>query len=76
MNAEYWLVFEPKPGIVTKPEAEAGTLDRRYRIKLPGDPRDNPQLIQDAIKGFESYHQVKNWKELAFAYHTETSNLP
>jgi len=76
MKAEYWLVFEPKPGIVTKPEAEVGTLDRRYRIRLQGDPLNNPQLIQDAIKGFESYHDVKSWKELAFAYHTETSNLP
>ena len=72
----HWLVFVPRTGIVTTSYEEADRWNSKWRIELPGNPKNDPEIVPRAIKRFEADRGVKSWEELAVSYHTDSLYFP
>ena len=70
-NTVYWLVFTPKPGIVVSRDEQSKLFGSPWRILLPGNPDNQPDFIQDAIRIFETNFNIKSWLEIARSCETE-----
>ena len=72
----YWLVFKPKTGILTRSQEQADLWNAQWRIELPGNPKDNPEMVLRAISRWETDRGIKSWEEVAVSYHTDSTYFP
>jgi hypothetical protein len=61
----YYLDFIPKDG---QPTGRTTLLNDPWCIVLAHNPRDNSQMIDDAVRRFEQNHKVDSWREVASQY--------
>ncbi len=72
----YWLVFEPKPGISVPTKEEFDLWSDPWRVRLLGNPKRQPEIIEAAIREFESKHNVKSWTEIAIRHYSDELYYP
>lgn len=51
-------------------------LDDPWCIRLPRNPKEDQQLIKEAIEEFEKKHNIKSWSEIAIRYHVNGLYYP
>ena len=61
----YYLDFIPKNG---QPTGRTTLLDDPWCVRLPRNPENKPELIDDAIRTFEKNHEVESWSDVASEY--------
>ena len=61
----YYLDFVPLDG---KPKTHSTALDDLWCVRLWGDHKRNPQIIEDAVRIFEQNHKVDSWRQVACTY--------
>jgi len=68
LDTIYYLDFVPKDG---QPTGRSTLLNDPWCVRLPRNHKDNPQLVEDAIRTFEERHKVKSWREIAVSCKVE-----
>lgn len=51
-------------------------LNDPWTIRLFSSPKDNPQIIEEALRRFEANHKVKSWNEIAVSYQVNSFWYP
>ncbi|MBO1011757.1 MULTISPECIES: hypothetical protein [Acidovorax] len=69
----YYLDFIPKDGQAT---GRSTLLDDPWCVRLICNPKDKPQLIEEAVAIFEKRHNVESWREVASCYKVNSFWFP
>jgi len=69
----YYLDFTPKDG---SPTGRTTLLNDPWCVRLPGNPKNRPELIEGAIQAFEAKHEVESWTEVASRHEVNSLYYP
>ena len=73
----YWLYFLPKTAaILTQSQEEADLWKSQWRVQLPGNPENDPEMVPRAISRWEIDRGVNSWDEIAIRYEIKGTYFP
>jgi hypothetical protein len=72
----FWLVFEPRPEFAPPTNEERNLSTDPWRVRLWQNPKNNPEVIEAAIREFERNRGIKSWQEVAVRHYVDSFYFP